>query len=249
MLQPSIQIIIVILTSFTVGLGIGIAWLVFFSRRSIREQELEQELAGLNSNYRQMREDTHELYVKLKTTQEKLAKSHLERQQLLHLLKTTSGHKNFLKVRRQLETARLQIQVLTTKLHHREQQIFDLTDILHTLRKHLRLRGKNRTPALTAHVLQLPKTRPALTAQQDDLQQIAGIDAHIARQLNSLGITRYRQLAECSPQHLATLQKMMGKDQILPLKQWTQSAQRLLIDPHPKAQHAHTQPLVHSRSA
>ncbi|MEZ5479973.1 MAG: hypothetical protein R3E95_21570 [Thiolinea sp.] len=179
-------------------------------------QTMEHELAGLRINFQNAREDAHELRTRLKD-------SEIQKNRALQLLKATSGHENFKKARRQLESARLYIQKLTAELHRREQRIAELQDSIHVLRKHLRRRGTRPAVPSIQNIRRLPLPR-SFSQQGDNLQKINGIDAHIERKLRSLGIISYRQLAEISAQQQTTIQRLIGEGNILPIRQWAREA-------------------------
>ncbi|MGB0845279.1 MAG: hypothetical protein ACPGSM_01095 [Thiolinea sp.] len=213
MLQLTLQAIVLTLISFSLGLLLG-GWFIS-SRRKVTERKLQHELTGVKVNFQNAREDAHQVRSQLKQAEE-------QKDKLLKTLEVTSGHKEFLLVRRKLELARREIQVLKAELNRREQLIFDLKDVILTLRKHLSIRPQPQVKALN-NVVRLPVVEQA----EDDLQQIEGLSAGIAHQLRSLGIVSFRQIAECSPQQLANIQRLIGQGQSLPLKHWVSAAEQL----------------------
>jgi len=217
MLQLMLQLLLPVLISFSLGLLLG-AW-VISSRQKILEKKLQYELSGIKANFHNAREDAHQLRSQLKSTEQQKAK-------ITRVLKLTSGHKKFLLVRSKLELARHEIQALKAELNRREQLIFDLKDVILTLRRHLHIRPdprmkNNIVPIKT--IVRIPTTGPA----EDNLQLINGINEKIANQLNKLGIVNYRQLAECSAQQLNNMQRLIGQGEVLPVQQWLIEAQHL----------------------
>ena len=215
MMQPTIQIMTLIITSFLVGLGISWWWFVAYSRKSVVQQQLQQELAGVRRNYEQAREDAFKLSVNLKEADQR-------RKRAEDLLHTTSGYDNFIQARNKLETSRKQIQQLKIELHQKDQQIYKLKDALIVLRKRLSLQPPS-NPQLSNKVVRLPVTAP----QDDDLLAIDGINDDIAYKLRSLGIISYRQMAESSPQQIDSLTKLLNLADITPLQQWQKTAEHL----------------------
>ena len=218
MLQPTIQIIIIITTSFFVGFGISWWWMITYSRQSINEQKLQQELAGLRRHYDTIREDTHALRGQLKETEQ-------QRQKTLELLRTTSGYTHFMEARTKLETARKCIQQLKMDLSQRDRQIYELKDAIITLRKRLAIL----TPlapvpqALPENVIRMPLSE----TRHDELQKIDGITQEIAHQLRSMGIVSYQQIAECTPSQFDTIQRLLKLPDAIPMAQWVESAKQL----------------------
>ncbi len=214
MLSLALQATFLAVISFSLGLLLG-GWLIG-SRRKANEKQLRNELTGIKANFRSAREDAHQLRCLLKEAeagQGRLAK----------MLAATSGHRDFMLVRQKLELARREIQLLKAELNRREDLVFDLSDIIHTLRKHVRLHRQNQLKPVGYNIVKLPVTGPA----EDNLELIEGMTDSIAHQLRSLGLVSYRQVAECTPPQLANIQRLLGGKQQLPLKQWVLSARQL----------------------
>ena len=230
MLPLAMQAIILAIISFSFGLLLG-GWLIG-SRRKASEKQLRNELAGIKVNFRSAREDAHQLRGRLKqaeTRQGKMAK----------MLAVTSGHRNFMLVRQKLELARREIELLKDELNRREDLVFDLSDVINTLRKHIRLRRQNQQlPVGNNNIVKLPVMGPA----EDNLELIEGMTDSIAHQLRSLGLVSYRQIAECTPQQLANIQHLLGGKQQLPLKQWVLSARQLCWQKYGKPARAALKP-------
>ena len=91
------------------------------------------------------------------------------------------------------------------------------------MRKHARLRRHHQLQPSGDNVFKLPVTGPA----EDDLELIEGMTDDVAHQLRNLGLVGYRQIAECTPQQLVNIQRLIGGKQPLPLKQWVLSARQL----------------------
>ena len=214
MLSLALSAIVLAVISFSVGLVLG-GWLIG-SRRRASETQLRNELVGTKVNFRSAREDAHQLRGQLKQTAAQQAR-------LSKTLAVTSGHRDFMLVRQKLELARREIQLLKAELSRREDLVFDLSDVIHTLRKHLRLRRQNQLRPVADNIIKLPVMGPA----EDNLELIEGMTDKIARQLRSLGLVSYRQIAECTPPQLDNIQRLIGGKQQLPLKQWVLSARQL----------------------
>lgn len=213
-LNPSIQLIIISALALLAGMLIG--WVVIGRIKKKIEQRLLDELTGLRTNFAYVREDAHDLRVQLKEAEK-------QRIRLSQLLESTSGHEKFLKVRTELETARKGIQALKALLGKREKENFLLKEKIYKYRQH-----RNASSPLHPIPLHLKKL-PSLSDGKDDLKLIQGIDDLIEHKLHSLGIVSYRQLAECSPAQLMSIQKLIGQDQALPLRHWVKTARELFI--------------------
>ena len=211
--QPTLQMLMLTLAGFSLGLLLG--WVIVSLRKGRIEKRLQYELTGVHANFQSAREDAHQLRGQLKLLGE-------QKSRLLKMLESTSGHKDFLEVRRKLELSRRQIQLLKAELNRREQIIFDLKDVIHTLRRHLYIRPQPEQKEV-AKLIKLP----VVENSEDNLQLINGLSAEIAYQLRSMGIVNYRQLAECSPQQLSGIQRLIGQNEILPLQQWATEASQL----------------------
>lgn len=236
MLQPTIQIIIIITTSFLVGFGVSWWWMVTYSRQSINEQKLQQELAGLRKNYESSREDAHELRGQLKAAEQQKLKT-------LEILRNTSGYHNFLDARTKLETARKYIQKLKTEIHQRDQKIYELKDAIITLRKHLAIKHPPAPKALPTNVIRMPLSE----VRNDNLQQIEGITQEVAHKLRSMGIVSYQQIAECTPRQFETMQRLLELPDTLPASQWVESAKQLFQEKYGnQLQQQHRQPLANA---
>ncbi len=214
-IHPSIQLIVISALALLIGSLIG--WFVVSRSRKKVEQRLMDELAGLRTNFAYVREDAHDLRVKLKEAE-------AQKVRLAQLLESTSGHDKFLKVRTELETARKGIQALKGLLGKREKENFLLKEKIYKYRQH-----RNASSPLHPIPLHLKKL-PTLSDGKDDLQLIKGIDETIEHKLHSLGIVSYRQLAECSPAQLVSIQKLIGQNQALPLRHWVKAARELFIE-------------------
>lgn len=215
---PILQTILIIIISFSIGLLLG-GWFVG-SRRNVVIKKLQYELSGTRVNFHNAREDAHDLRGQLKVAEE-------HRSKLSEVLESTSGHKKFSLVRKKLEVSRREIQLLKAELNRREQVVFDLRDVILTLKKHLHIRPQ---PKTVDNVLTIDKkiTKvPVIGPSEDNLQLIDGISDTIAHQLHSLGIVNYRQIAECGPRQLLNIQRLIGQGQRLPLRQWVIAARRL----------------------
>jgi len=238
MLSFFLQAIILAVFSFSLGLLLG-GWLIG-SRRKASEKQLRNELVGLKANFRSAREDAHQLRGQLKqaeTRQSRMAKT----------LAVTSGHRDFMLVRQKLELARREIQLLKAELSRREDLVFDLSDVIHTLRKHVRLRRQNQLKHAANNIVKLPVVGPA----EDNLELIEGMTDNVAHQLRSLGLVSYRQIAESTPQQLANIQRLIGGKKQLPLKQWVLSARQLCWQKYGKPARSVLKPVqtaaLHSR--
>lgn len=213
--NPSVQLITISVFALLVGVLIG--WFLVSSSRKKFERKLIDELAGLRTNFAYVREDAHDLRVQLKEAE-------AQKVRLGQLLESTSGHDKFLKVRTELETARKGIQALKALLGKREKENFLLKEKIYKYRQH-RKAGSPLHP-MPLHLKKLP----SLSDGNDDLQLIQGIDEVIEHKLHSLGIVSYRQLAECSPAQLMSIQKLIGQNQALPLRHWVKAAHELFIE-------------------
>lgn len=213
--NPSIQLIIFSTLALLVGVLIG--WVLVGRSKKKIEQSLMDELAGLRTNFAYVREDAHDLRVQLKEAEK-------QRVRLSRLLESTSGHDKFLKVRTELETARKGIQALKALLGKREKENFLLKEKIYKYHQH-----RNASSPLHPIPLHL-KQLPSLSDGKDDLKLIQGIDDLIEHKLHSLGIVSYRQLAECSPAQLMSIQKLIGQNQALPLRHWVKAARELFIE-------------------
>lgn len=214
MLSLALQAIILAVFSFSFGLLLG-GWLIG-SRRQASEKQLRNELTGLKVNFRSAREDAHQLRGQLKQAE-------IRQGRMAKTLAVTSGHRNFMLVRQKLELARREIQLLKAELSRREDLVFDLSDVIHTLRKHVRLRRQSQLQPAGNNIVKLPVVGPA----EDNLELIEGMTDDAAHQLRSLGLVSYRQIAESTPQQLDNIQRLLGGKQQLPLKQWVLSARQL----------------------
>ncbi len=203
-------------TIFLAGLGLG--WLIP-RRQSVPrlppKTALENELVDLRTRHHTLDQEHRDLRTKLKNTE-------AERNENLRLLRTNSSHSDFLKVRKRLELAHKQLGMLIAALRQKEQQVDRLTDFARQLKTEL---GKYRQPLLAAS--NRPNHLPIVNCTADDLQLIEGITTAIAHKLRYLGIINYRQLAECSPEQLQTIQTLLGENTPLPLAKWVKEARRL----------------------
>ncbi len=212
MIPLAIQIAAVVFV-FCIGLGIG--WYVVSLFRNAAEEACQNELASLRHAHERVQRETRDL-------QAAIQQAETEKKQALQSLKTSTDHTDFQKLRKQLEKARKHIDALSAELKHREQQVQKLADLALTMKKQLLAQQEN-----TPRPLLPPQRLPPLTKMEDDLQQIEGVTADIAHKLRSFGIINYRQLAECSPEQLRTIQRLIGQDTILPLSRWVKTAQYL----------------------
>ncbi|MEZ5536458.1 MAG: hypothetical protein R3F02_12630 [Thiolinea sp.] len=175
------------------------------------------ELTGLRANYSYMREDAHELRVQFK-------RAEAQNTRLVKMLESTSGHERFLKVRTELETARKGIQALKGMLSKLENENFALKEKIYKYRQ-------QKNTSLPLHPMPLySKKLPLLNDGNDNLQSITGIDENIERKLHGMGIVSYRQLAECTPAQLLSIQKLVGAEQSLPLRSWVKAARQLFFE-------------------
>lgn len=208
------QWIIISVIALIAGLLIG--WFMAIRSKQRIEHRLVDELIGLRTNFGYVREEAHDLRVRLKETEGQNAR-------LSKLLESTSGHDKFLKVRTELETARKGIQALKGILGKREKENFALKEKVYKYQQ-----KKSAHSPLQPIPLHLNKL-PTLDDGKDDLRLIQGIDEVIEHKLRSLGIISYRQLAECSPAQLVSIQKLIGEDQALPLRHWVKAARELFL--------------------
>lgn len=210
-----LQFMIISLCLLVFGTASG--WLVVHRKGRKAEQRLLDELTGLRANYTYIREDAHELRVQLKRAEAK-------NERLVKLLDSTSGHDRFLKVRTELETARKGIQALKSQLGRLENENF-------ALKEKVRRYQQQQIAGSPLHPLRLDAGQlPALNDGNDQLQYIAGISAEIERKLHSMGIMGFRQLAECTPAQLQSIQKLVGNEQPLPLRDWVKAARQLFLE-------------------
>ncbi|PIE01368.1 MAG: hypothetical protein CSA79_00640 [Thiothrix nivea] len=211
----SLQFVIIALCLFVLGVVLG--WLVAQRKGRKIEQRLLDELTGLRVNYSYIREDAHELRVQLKQAEAK-------NNRLAKLLDSTSGYDRFLKVRTELETARKGIQALKSMLGRLENEKFVLKE---TVRRYHR-QQITRSPL---HLLGPDSGQlPALNDGHDNLQHITGISAQLEHKLHSMGIMSFRQLAECTPAQLQSIQNLVGDEQPLPLHDWVKAARQLFLE-------------------
>nr|CAA6829589.1 MAG: Unknown protein [uncultured Thiotrichaceae bacterium] len=215
-IAPYFQLIIISATTLLAGFMIG--WVVASKSKQKAEQRLMDELTGLRTNFDYVREEAYDLRVRVKEAEE-------QKDRLTHLLDTTSGHDKFLKVRSELETARRGIQALKSMLGKQEKANFLLKEKIYKYQQYRKANSPSLYP-IPPHINKLP----VLSDGNDDLQLIAGIDDMIDRKLHSLGIISYRQLAECGPAQLISIQQLIGEDQALPLRQWVKAARGLFIE-------------------
>ncbi|MCS6986112.1 MAG: hypothetical protein NZM40_01470 [Sphingomonadaceae bacterium] len=73
-------------------------------------------------------------------------------------------------------------------------------------------------------------TPPPAAGPPDDLKRIKGIGPKLEALLNGLGITRYAQLAELSPEAMAALDARLGPFQGRPARDRWQEQARLLAE-------------------
>lgn len=198
-------------------IGVFAGWHIANRSSQKTEQRLVDELTGLRANFSYMREDAHELRVQLKNAE-------TQNTRLVKMLESTSGHDRFLKVRTELETARKGIQALKGMLGKLENENFALKEKIYNYHQQKQTRSPLHPLPLNTEQL------PLLNDGNDDLQCISGIDQTIEHKLHSMGIVSYRQLAECTPAQLLSIQKLVGREQQLPLRDWVKVARQLFIE-------------------
>ncbi len=202
---------------FTLLVGILIGWFLVINSRKKVERRLTDELVGLRTNFAYVREDAHDLRVQLK-------KAEVQKARLGKLLESTSGHDKFLRVRKELEVTRKGIQALKALLSQCEKENFLLKEKIYKYQQYQK--ASSSLHPIPSHLKKLPP----LSDGKDNLQLIPGIDDATERKLHRLGIVSYRQLAECSPAQLASIQKLVGRSQTLPLHDWVKAARELFIE-------------------
>lgn len=212
-IYPSIEPVVIFSVALLLGMAIG--WFIVIRKQQKIEYRLLDELVGLRTNFNYVREDAHVLRVQLREAE-------AQNLRLARLLKSTSGHDKFLKARTELETARKGIQALKSLLAQSEREKFALKEQIY---KQQHKKASSQVHPIPLHVKKLP----VLHDGQDDLRLISGINASIDRKLRSLGIISYRQLAECSPTQLNSIQRLVGQNRELPLRQWVKAARELFI--------------------
>lgn len=218
MLPDTVSLLqMIIITAVVFISGVLTGWWVTKRNSQKTEQRLLDELTGLRANYSYMREDAHELRVQLKQAK-------IQNARLMKMLESTSGHGRFLKVRTELETARKGIQALKAMLGRLENENFALKEKIYKYRQQKNTRSPLHPMSLNV------KQLPALNDGNDDLKRIDGINRDVERKLHSMGIISYRQLAECTPAQLLSIQNLAGSEQSLPLRDWVKAARRLFLE-------------------
>lgn len=222
-----IQTLIILLSVFFLGLTIG--WWVRMLYHNTTKQTFSQELTQLRETHRMTRqahEKTQQELAKLKKMYELLLQ---QKQQLTHALHQELYHADYLRVRKQLEEARKELDHSQAEVQKRERHIVRLVDLARTLKKQLPHPQSSESDELldTTHLSQLSN----LLEHSDNLEQIDGINSDIARKLQQLGISRYRQLAECTPTQLAQIKSLLGIDQEFAIKEWVLLAKQLVLTP------------------
>lgn len=212
---PYLQIILV--STATLLAGVMIGWFLASRSKQKTEQDLMDELIGLRTNFDYVREEAHHLRGQVKEAEAQ--KAHL-----VGVLESTSGHDKFLKVRTELETARKGIQALKSLLGEKDKENFLLKEKIYKYRQYRK--ASSPLHPMPVHLNHLP----ALSDGKDDLQLIVGINESIDHKLRDMGIISYRQLAECGSAQLMSIQKLIGQEQTLPLRQWVKAARALFIE-------------------
>lgn len=214
-------VLLFVILTVVLGTGSLLGWMLARHQTHKKLQSLQNELEGVRVNFNHAREAEYQLRSELDQTV-------ASKETLARALKKDYGHDDFLRLRKQLESARQHIQNLIAEVNKRDQLCFDLKDEIQVLQKHLRARISP-TPG---NVVRLP----LVETTADDLEQVEGIDKELAYKLRAMGIINYRQLAESTPAQLANIQRLIGEEKALPLRQWVRSANRLFQKKYQKFQ-------------
>lgn len=73
----------------------------------------------------------------------------------------------------------------------------------------------------------MPDVQPAGSGDKDNLQEIKGIGAVLEKKLNQMGITRYQQIADWTPQDIARIDSELNFKGRIIREKWVEQARRL----------------------
>jgi len=230
----AVQITLILFVVFVAGFGSG--WILHKLTRRAIDRAWINELTRLRK--RRLRLLSRACHYRHQLQQCKLQENHTQQQ-----LAARSDHIAFSHVRQQLETARTQLSTARLTLKQREQHILKLIDLVRLLKTQMHRERQQQRPHQTRQaspvIAYLPDKRHAIQPkQQDDFLVIEGITLDIARKLHQLGITSYRQLAECSPEQQHSMQKLIGKETLLPINRWARQALHLYRQQNERANNA-----------
>jgi predicted flap endonuclease-1-like 5' DNA nuclease len=82
-------------------------------------------------------------------------------------------------------------------------------------------------PVANASPADRPETLPEASGEADDLRRIKGIGPRIAALLNDMGITRYRQLADLTPEGVAEIDERLKFRGRIVREKWVEQAREL----------------------
>ncbi len=214
----AIQITLILFLVFVLGVLVG--WSIYkLMRRSI-------DKAWLNELLR-LRKSRKKLVERACRYRQQSRKKETQRKQLMDLLETRTDHVTFSKVRQQLEHCRTQLHHANALLRQREQHILKLLDVVRLLKGQVdRHQAQSLTvlPNSPSNAIPYASGHKHKVLPDDDFLVIEGITTEIARKLRQLGITSYRQLAECTPKQQQTIQQLIGQGNVLPIHRWTRTA-------------------------
>lgn len=206
----SIQLSVLCIGLFLVGLGAGWWAAQFFQRQS--RSACYQELVRLRYAHQRLQQD-------LTALSAQAANCEAEKTQVLSQLAASQDLQHFEQLRIQLMHTRNQLKTSSALLAKREQQLHRLSDLAKLLRKQAR-------PAINvANQASLDHTK--LATAPHALNCLQEIDAISLQKLQMLGILNCEQLATCSVEQLRMIQRLLSEDSIVPLAKWVKAARVL----------------------
>lgn len=199
----ALQITVFLLTAMISGIAIG-WWVKGILMRIHIEDSKNQNLSD-HRNLIDTREQLITLQAKYKQSQQQIDKYSA------HYNSNTYGQ--YLEVRKSLEQVRTEYESLLTELN---QQKSTVQTLQYELSKESKIiDSKVHSKNLSKIAIQPEDNEDDILSHPDDLKKISGINGRMEQQLNSLGILKYRQIAEFSLQDAEMISNHL-KTSILP---------------------------------
>lgn len=217
----TLQITVFLLTAIISGVVLG--WWVKGMFVSLKLEDNKNKNVSDHRNLRDAREQLSLLQAKYDQAQDKIDR-YTE-----HYNSNTYG--KYLEVRKSLEDARKEHEELLAELNHQK----------NTVRKLRYQIEQDRKIADSQHYLNdlsnTLKKSPAFSDEEseifnDDLKKISGISEDLEKQLNSLGIMKYRQIAEFSVQDAEMISGHLDSQNLPEYQSMVAMAKDLYVNKH-----------------
>ena len=224
----SLQLSVLLVGLFLIGLSLG-WWLAIFFQRPAKDS-CYQELIRLRHIHQRLQNDHIQLNTRLTACEQ-------ENNQLNETLKTATDLQIFEQVRTQLMLTRQQLHNTQQQLNKREQQLKQVIDLARLLKRQV----KPIAPALC-----LTHRTENLASSKYSLHLLPELDQEARMQLERLGILSCEQLAQFNPEQLKQTQSLLSQNKIMPLAKWVRQARELIEQSATAASNAKPPILSHS---